>query len=384
MSVLSPRVAGEPIDDGRPIVVKSPMGLGMRLLGLPFACIGLGLIAHHLRSGGTGDPMLPVVGVIFALPGLILLLHVSHCLIDPLRGTIETVRGVLVPWWRRSLSFDAVDRICLFSYRAPGNSGSSRIQYAVAAIPAGPKQSEWPEALRGACWIYASGRYPAARKWAERVARVVGKPLEERTDGVRSVRRADELNTPIAEIWRREGPAPTLEPPPADSRLKAEPRDDGLIVELPGGLRGPTLILGVVLAAAISGLAMVAMALAMIELPLLFKLVFAAFAVAPIIVVGVLLAFFLTARTRLELDPDGVTVIRQIGPVPRRTRFEARQLEEVAIPQPSGEKMLIEQLVGGYVVLRGDRQRTTIGAGLSQAELQWLVAAIRWALTHRG
>lgn len=384
MSVLSTRVSGELIDDGRPVVVKSPVSFWMRVMGLPFAMAGVGMIVAYHQADERMPVAMPLVGVLFAIAGLGLLLHVSRCVIDPLRGAIEVTRGVIVPLWRRSLPFDQIDRVALFSYRASSGNGSNRIQYGVVAVPVG-EQVEWPDPIRRGCWIYSSGSYSAARQWAERVCLLVRKPLEDRIDGISSVRSPDELNTPIAEIWRREGTPQTLDPPPADGRLKHEQRGDEIRVELPaGGLRGPAVILAVVLAAEVSSLGFFALFLFMTDLPLAGKLMFAGFLVLPIVIVAALLAWCVRGRTWLEAGPQGVTIVRRLGPRTRRVHFGAGALEEVIPLQGRPAGSLLRQMMGGCLVLRSDQQRETVGWGLSQDELQWLVSAIRWGLTHRG
>lgn len=364
--------------DVSPMVIPRPNAVLIRLLGLPFAVVG-GVILFLLPD--DAPPVLKyAIGSLFLTCGLGLLLHISRCVLDPVRGTIEITRGVVAPLWRRVIPLDVIDHVEIVAYQASSGSGS-RTQYGVMVVP--PDASDGLRPTFRRCFVFSSGGYPAARQWGERIAAVVRRPLVDRTGATTSVRQPEELDVPVAELWRREGVPEQLEAPPADAGLQHQLERDRVVIDLPKtGVRGPAVVLAIGLAGVLSVPAIMYFFIFSSDLPVAGKVLFGLFLIIPELIVATLLAWFAAGRTRLECSPDGVTITRRLGPVTRRQRFTAQELEEVLVREVPPNAPPLAAAFGNSLVLRSDTQTAQIGWGLRPTALRWIRDALRWALTR--
>ena len=381
MSTLPAHGSGVLADDGRTVVLRGGNSLLMRVLGTPFLLIGVGLVVGLAHSEGSVPPPAIAIGGLFALVGTCFVFHVSRCVIDPLRQTLEVQRGVFMPLWRRNFPFDAIDRVELIAYRVSSGRGS-RTQYGVRIEPAG---SDFGQPVRGrGVMVWSAGSYPAARKIAERIAGLVRRPLADRTAGTVHVRQPDELDTPIAELWRREGVPQRPSAPPGEA-LRAEIGDGRVRIELPpAGMRGPAVVFVIALVATVSTPFFVLGFLFSDGAPPWVVALYAGFTLIPVFVVASLLAWFAWGRTELRADPSGVTIVQRLGPFVRSSRLGAEELEEVFVRSAPENAPALAKLIGNALILRSDARTVQTAWGRSEAELEWLVSAIRWALTRRG
>jgi hypothetical protein len=403
------------VDQGDPDLLVSRNGGGfLALFGLPFLLAGLFVIALTLELVNIEGEVPPLY---FGLPFGGIFAAVGAGLVFGRTGvTIDRRRQSLVKWWgmlglsKRSEYF--LPDFCEVVLRREVRSGdkSSHTVYPVRLRSETREESVTLEEPRD---------YEAARSLAERVAKLVDKPLADSSSGETVVRRPDRLDESLREAARRSGER--VEVPDAPPQMRSNLSIDGfrVSIEIPAtGIQGGQKLLVGVLVAFLA-----------FEVPFLFPiftrgdsfggagsalfLLFSALMfLAPVIVFGRIILSSAQKRVSVRASSAGLRVeeraplhskvteipgheLEELGFVDVETRTakmrEAQAMahglgggsgaKQVAVP-PMLRSLLHVFGLGGRITARSDSDSVSFGVGLSKAEAEYLVAVIEKALVE--
>lgn len=304
--------------------------LTAKLFGLPFLLFGSAVLWAtfflEMHVDDSGEPVsrwihVPL-GLVVGLPifgfGVAAVLGRWGVVVDRGAGTLERWFGPIVPVWRRRWKLGGSRRVVVTrSSRSSGSvaQGTSRSSLIYAVRLSGSGRPELD--------TFTSER--AARSFAERAARTLGLGLENRLAEPPQIRKADELNRPLAE---RLADATELDVPglPPDTRLRVEPGTAGGVVHL--SRVGLDSWRGWAVAAVVVGF------FGWLALPLLREgdavslgLALAQLAVG-VFVLATLFSDELVAET-LAIGPSGLDLTKALGPLRWHRHVPLSELEEL-------------------------------------------------------
>jgi hypothetical protein len=401
------------VDRGDPdlLVFRSGGGL-LALFGLPFLLAGLFVIALTLglvSIEGGAPPLafgLPFGGI-FAAVG-------AGVVFGRAGATIDRRRQSLVKWWgllglaRRSEYFlPDFSEVALRKEVRKGNNSSYTV-YPVCLRS---------EARQDSVTLEEPRDYGAARDLAERVAKLVDKPLADSSSGATVVRQADSLDLSLRDAAWGSGEQIEVPDPPPQMRSKVAIDGSRVSIEIPAtGIQGAhKLVMGALLGF------MVFEALFLIpigarsgsfsgaDLPLF--LAFAAMMfVVPAIAIGCLVLSSARKRVSVSASSSGLRVEERAPFLSSVTQIPGHELEELgfsdvaaqlsstreaqaAVPirgvESGAKQVAIPSMLrstlhlfgrGSRITARSDRDSVSFGVGLSRAEAEYLVALMRKAL----
>jgi hypothetical protein len=401
------------VDQGDPdlLVFRSGGGL-LALFGLPFLLTGSFVIALTLglvSIQGEVPPLafgLPFGGIFAAVGGAIVFGRAG--------ATIDRRRQSLVKWWgmlgltRRSEYFlPDFSEVALRKEVRKGNSSSYTV-YPVCLSSGARQESVTLEEPRD---------YGAARDLAERVAKLVDKPLADSSSGATVVRHPDCLDLSLREVARGSGERIDVPDPPPQMRSNVAIDGPRVSIEIPAtGIQGAhKLVMGVLF----GFLVFEALFLLPIrthggsfseaDLPL-FSVFAAMMFLVPVIAVGRLILSSARKRVVVSASSAGLRVEERAPLHSSVTEIPGNEIEEIGFSDVesqlsrtrearatvpvqsagSGAKqveippMLRSTLHlfgrGGRITARSDRDSVSFGVGLSKAEAEYLVAVVRKAL----
>ena len=357
---------------------RMPVGC-MMLFGLPFLLGGLFAIVLSL-SPDAGRRDVPDWYIL--LPGGLLLFGVGVLLVFTRRGTeIDHRNGRVTKWWglvrpmtRTVHPLADFDQVTLSQRQERGHRRSYTVYPVSLSGPTvRPLTVDTPLTFTGGLEL------------AQDLARFTGLQLLDRSQGSPLVRLAEEVGEPLRERQQDTGARVNVPDPPADARSRVAVLGETIRFDIPApgfhrrdlwgmgfGLLVPA---GVALLwlkpvyqrGAVSLPMMAALAVLLVCLP------FLVFFVPPLSAAW--------RRTRVEASPQEVRV-RLRGLFFRRTR--------ALLTQAVGEVEVVDLAsfrgypgargsMGKLIVVRSDQNTLAFGAGLSDAELDWM-RAVLWSV----
>jgi hypothetical protein len=325
--------------------------------------------------------------------------------------TVDRRSGRLASWWgtgftfgRREVPTSAFDRVLLSKSVEGGRN--SRTVYPVRLD--GPGVDEEVTLARPEDVLLA-------RRTAEVLASFLQLPLHDSSTGEDVAREPEHLDESITERAWRTGERTTVPLPPPDLRTRVEDVGSELHLELPGGGLGIMFWAGVTIlsAFAVAFLSSILPGILRLDEPLRFVLA----VLVSLPVVGALLALGRTTRMRVlvtasrlglqveerfplrrrlveipgqeleQLDVVGGAVrIKVTADTPRGASLEAAlatQRLPDGRPMPGWALALISALNRSTILARSDTVEVRFGEGLTEAEVHYLHALLRRALTGK-
>jgi hypothetical protein len=401
------------VDQGDPdlLVFRSGGGL-LALFGSPFLFTGLFVIALTLGLVSIQGEVPPLY---FGLPFGGIFAAVGAAIVFGRAGaTIDRRRQSLVKWWgmlglsRRSEYFlPDFSQVTLRKEVRKGNNSSYTV-YPVCLSSEGRQESVTLEEPRD---------YGAARDLAERVAKLVDKPLADSSSGTVVVRQPDCLDLSLRDAARSSGERIEVPDPPPQMRSNVTIDGSRVSIEIPAtGIQGAhKLAMGVLFAFLVLEVPFLFPALTRgdsisgADLPLFFAFGTIAF-VVPVIAFGRLILSSSHKRVFVRASSDGLRVEERAPLRSGVTEIPGHELEELGFSDVgaqisrtreagatapidsggSGAKQaaippVLRSLLhlfgrGGRITARSDRDSVSFGVGLSNAEAEYLVTVIRKAL----
>jgi hypothetical protein len=401
------------VDQGDPdlLVLRSGGGL-LAVFGLPFLLAGLFVIALTLELVSIqGEVPPPYIGLpfggVFAAVGAGIVFGRSGTTLDRRRQT-------LVKWWgmlglaRRSEYF--LPDFCEVTVEKEVRTGnkSSYTVYPVCLRNEARQESVTLEEPRD---------YGEARDLAERVAKLVEKPLADSSSGATVVRQPDGLDRSLREEARLSGERVEVPDPPPEMRSNVSLDGSRVSIEIPAtGIQGAHKLLLAGLFAfllfEVSFLLPVGARsdpMSSVDLPL-FLLFAGMMFVLPVIACGRFILSSARKRISVEASPAGLRVEERAPLHSKVTEIPGDELEEfgyadveaqlsrvrerrategVPITVHGAKQVEIPPVVrsllrslgrGGRITARSDRKSVSFGNELSSAEAEYLVAVIKKAL----
>ena len=403
------------VDQGDPdlLVFRSGGGL-LALFGLPFLLTGLFVIALTLGLVSIQGEVPPLAfglpfGGIFAAVG-------AGIVFGRAGATLDRRRQSLVKWWgmlglarRSEYLLPDFCEVALKKEIRKGNNSSYTV-YPVCLRSEARQESVTLEEPRD---------YGAARDLAERVSKLVGKPLADSSSGATVVRQPDCLDLSLRDAARGSGEQIEVPDPPPQMRSNVSIDGSRVSIEIPAtGIQGAhKLVMG-----ALFGF-MVFEALFLIpigrrgasfsgaDLPLF--LAFAAMMfVVPVIALGRLILVSSHKRVSVSASSVGLRVEERAPLHSSVTEIPGHEIEELGFSDVeaqlsrtrearatapiqgagSGAKQVaIPSMLrstlhlfgrGSRITARSDRDSVSFGNGLPNAEAEYLVAVIKRALVN--
>jgi hypothetical protein len=393
------------------LVFRSGGGL-LVLFGLPFLLAGLFVIALTLELVSIQGEVPPIhvglpFGGVFAAVG-------AGIVFGRAGVTVDRRRQSLVKWWgllglaKRSEYF--LPDFCEVVLRKEVRKGdkSSYTVYPVCLRS---------ETLEKSVALEEPRDYAAARALAERVAKLIDKPLADSSSGTPVVRQPDCLDLSLREAARRSGVGIEVPDPPPQMRSVVSIEGSRVSIEIPAsGIQGAhKLVLGMLFA------------FLALEVPFLLPIgaradssgwadlpLFVAFSVMVFLVPVVTVAGFLFSASRKRVlvgaSTGGLRVEERAPLLSSVTEISGHEIEELEFSDveanlssqrdaqakarfPSGASgpkqfaipPMLRSLLhllgrGGKITARSDRDSVSFGNGLSNGEAEYLVAVIKRAL----
>lgn len=336
-----------------------------RLLFVPPLLLGLlamaGGLFGALQGRGGVSVLVALGGAAMAIPALLAITVRAGTRLDPARRVIERavrVLGITVP--RRAIPFDRVVEV-----------GVERQQLRHAVF--------FPVVIRGETEVEIGRRVDAqeARQLGERIARIVGRPLRDRSLEGEVLREPEELDVPLRARLERvpppEGPPPARLVPSGPNAWELPAK--GLALSQQLALLGVAVLVAVPLVSAILaasasdwGSAIGGVAGTVVSTALL----------AWLLLPGLRIAW---ARERLSVDANGIRVESRTPFGASHAELAADEIEEVVLVRAADRRGLGASIRGTELVVRGDRASVSFGRGLSEDELRWLRQHILAALS---
>ena len=192
-----------------------------RLLGVPMLLLG----ALCIKSGYDQAKVPTLVfGACLAVIAIVLLAERRLLVVDAQAGRLSSRRGVFYPFTLASFVLADVKHIGLVRYttnRYSGNTGQRKARYRLLV-----------NGHADSC-LAELGNQWHARGVGERVCVALNVPFDNTVYGPHSVRQPNELDTSLAERWRRAGKAHERPSLPAGSQLVVDESGSDVLVSLP-------------------------------------------------------------------------------------------------------------------------------------------------------
>jgi len=393
------------------LVFRSGGGF-LTLFGLPFLLAGLFVIALTLGLVSVEGELPPLYiglpfGTIFAAVG-------AGIAFGRTGATIDRRRQTLVKWWAllglKRRSEYLLQEFCEVVLRKEVRKGdkSSHTVYPVCLKS---------ETRQKSVTLEEPQDYTTARALAERVAKLVDKPLADSSSGTTVLRRPDQLDLSLRDAVRASGRRVEVPGPPPQMRSNVHIEGSHVSIEIPpvGFQAGHKLLmLGLCAFLAVEA-SFVSPVLGRVEsatasdLPLAFVFAAAMF-VAPVVALGVFLLSSAHRRVSIGASSAGLRVEERSPLRSTVTEIPGHELEELAffdldatlsrMPEarapahtrvggsgakpvaiPATLRPLLASLDrGSKITARSDRRSVSFGNGLSKEEAEYLVAVIEKAL----
>jgi hypothetical protein len=401
------------VDQGDPdlLVFRSGGGL-LAVFGLPFLLAGLFVIAFTLELVSIQGEVPPLYiglpfGGVFAAVGAGIVFGRSGT-------TLDRRRQSLVKWWgmlgltRRSEYFlPDFSEVALRKEVRSGNKSSYTV-YPVCLRNEARQESVTLEEPRD---------YGKARDLAERVAKLVEKPLADSSSGATVVRQPDGLDRSLREEARLSGEKVEVPDLPPEMRSNVFVDGSRVSIEIPAtGIRGAHKLMlgglfGFLLFEVLFLFPIRAQSDSMSSVDLPVFLLFAGMMfIVPVVACGRFILSSARKRISVEASPAGLRVEERAPLHSKVTEIPGAELEEfgyadvetelsrmregratagvplgtrgakqVEIP-PVMQSLLRSLGRGGKITARSDRESVSFGNELSSAEAEYLVAVIKKAL----
>lgn len=361
-------------------------GGGMLIaFGFPFFAIGIfiaigvssGLL--HTQGGQSASPLFAVLfGMLFALPGLCLMLGRAATVLDKDQEKIITWWGLLVPFKSKEQPLEGLDTVTL----TKEVRRSDKSTYTV--YPVRLSGGEKPMLLK------EPRQYEPARRLAEQAAKFLDLPLEDSTSGEMIRREAGTLDESLRDRILRTGETVEMPERPANARSAYQTEGDTLVIDIPplGFQARHILIL-------FAGLLFPAMVCIMFLGPMLSggkppPLFFLAFIGVFFIGLPLLLTWgmaFRDARKRARVRISSALLeVRQQGLLLSKTiRIPTSELEELTLTRTGRAGLQSPFAPNPELRARSDRAVVDFGRGLQKQELEWLYDIVRYmVVTEAG
>jgi hypothetical protein len=205
----------------------SLFGVPLLLVGLIFLLMSLGVVSVEMEGGNMGSLLTLLVGVPFAAVGVGLVFGRAGVVIDRRRGTAVKWWGLLRPMKRSEYCLDTFEHVNISFRRGDKNSPDT---YPVSLGEA---------TGRTTVNVIQPADYLEARRAAEELAVLIGKPIEDTSSGQKIVREADRLNESLRErIKRTREDLGSLPPQPPGMKTRITETGEGVILEIPNSSMG--------------------------------------------------------------------------------------------------------------------------------------------------
>ncbi len=216
-------------ETGDPDILETKSGGGfLMLFGLPFLLAGLFIITTPLELfplGGDDAPWYFVVpfGAVFTLIGAGLMFGRRGVIIDRRQKTVTTWYGIFVPMKQTQHYIDTYRQLTVTREIRRGDKSSYTV-YPIR-LKGGPVSEEVN--------LGEPRDYHEARYSAESIARFLKMPIADSSSGEKVIRDADKLDESIRERARRTGEKIKIPGAPFDTKVKVRQESGEVIVEIP-------------------------------------------------------------------------------------------------------------------------------------------------------
>jgi len=361
------------------------------LFGAPFLLAGItAMVASAFRNATyeTGEPVSAVmqvvvffVGVVFACIGAVFVFSRIGVSMNKTSGLISVWWGLIRPMKSTTARIEEDANVLLT--RDSGESGESfQVSLRVAD---------------GDFELDSMRDYSDAREFAEEVALFLSVPLHDCSTGVETVLAGDEFHQSLRDRLRAAGAVHGLPEPPADCCVEHEWSDGRLTLEVPPpGMPWP---MGVMMTVVLSGfLAFCAYSIREMAEDVPGFMVVLWGAALTVFFGGVLVMcakeiLMTQASERIVVSATGMETCMVSRFWSKRMRFQADEVEEVALLEEALEATSYEQIARAPKWARGRSHAETVavrtrrrihafGRGLTREEAEWARLAIGRALAR--
>ena len=371
-------------DSNRRVVISNTTGCA-GLFGLPFFLAGLAVMTSPLwgdpkTESGEPAPLYFVIpfGMVFAAVGGGIMFYRSKTIIDRDQGTIHHWWGILIPMKHRYVKIDDVSSITI-TREIRKSDKSTYTVYPVRAEGTG-------EALK----IKEPRDYNQARAEAERIAKVIQKPIHDKSSGKTVVREPHELDVSVRDRIQQSGEKIEIPPAPVSQKSKFNYKPNGdLEVEIPppGFQAIHLMLLAGAMIMPVFVLAMFGRMFFDEDMDPMGKLFFGGFigiffVLGPLLTIGGMAVKHALTREFLEVSGTELRLKRK-GPLGSKTTIiPVHELEELEIcwPNASSRNRLGHQ---ESIVARSDRTSVQFGGPLEHEELNWLHSTIKFVIANK-
>ncbi|MCA9426603.1 MAG: hypothetical protein KC994_16090 [Candidatus Omnitrophica bacterium] len=373
------------MDDPNILKIKHGGGFCLTLFGLPFFAAGVfAMVSPFIPGinweGGEPPPLYFIIpfGSIFAVVGGAIMFGRAGVEIDARRNLVTTWWGFLVPFKYKSHSLTPDTVVSLIKVRKKSDD-SSYWSYEVKL----EGDFETIDVEENRDWF-------KSRQRAEQVAKLLYKPLVDRSQGGETITQPEDLDKPLNQKLQESGIELDLPAPPANYRTKVDMKGEGVQFKIPPPGLSPLHAIQVF------GLLVLYVFMwffffrhffeGLDDAPMSVALFFYAFGSIFFILpgLGVFSSIFrdLTQSCELEADPSQLKIVTRKYFIGRQRKMRMSQIEDVSVNQSDEESNFGKKLpFKRFIRVVSDEGQVTFGQGLAAEELDWIRDVLRYLIS---